>query len=181
MTWEELERRFNELAPALQFTTVQGQWGAAGEHWHLGGGPITEAHRRFETLVSIAGSKLMGLLASQPGIPDELMSENDPGRFWYKAIWKLGGSFRNGVVGEMRDDQGNSRGYIFTGDIGRPAEASGSLCLKLMATYPDTPTAQPPESLLELKPGAWGVHIDLKVLWARLKHWRSSRRPRQGA
>jgi hypothetical protein len=67
----------------------------------------------------------------------EVLSELDPARRWYKSIWKISGIFEYGFTARALDDEGNVVGHIFTGSIEHPAEASSVSCLELAARYPE--------------------------------------------
>ena len=56
-TWDELAARFSQLEPALQFSRIDGQTGAAGEHWRIAGAPARDhfsARRRVTDPLSNA-------------------------------------------------------------------------------------------------------------------------------
>ncbi len=136
-SWQELESRFKELLPAMGDARVDGQWGSAGEYWHVAAYFGANARKRFEALAFIAGEKLSEILENGRSPDDELLAENDPKVRWYKAIWKISGTFEHRLSGRELDDNGNAVGTIYGGTIPSIVEASITLCLELGARYPE--------------------------------------------
>jgi hypothetical protein len=130
-TWYELEQRFKELEPALQFSRIDGQTGAAGEYWRIAGGPRRDFEDRFEALASIASTRLFQDFPGEIEKHDGLASEANPVIRWYKALQCIGNRYGNVRVLEQRNDDGSSGGFIYSGTIDKPAAASATLCLKL--------------------------------------------------
>src|SRR5260370_39532275 len=57
-TWLELEQRFKELEPALQFSRIDGQTGSAGEYWRIAGSAGRDAEDRFNAVAAMASARL---------------------------------------------------------------------------------------------------------------------------
>jgi hypothetical protein len=129
-TWFELERRFKELEPELQFSRIDGQTGSSGEYWRIAGGPGRDAEDRFNAVAAMASARLFREFRSLVDQHKELASENDPAIRWYKALQYIAGRYRPGHYGRETNDDGSSRGFIYTGTIERPATASATLCLE---------------------------------------------------
>ena len=144
-SWQELERRFNELEQGLQFSRIDGQTGAAGEHWRIAGPADSDAVQRFEALAQIASAQLLADFRDAISRFPEVAAENDPVRRWYKALQYIGGRFEHQSYAEQLDTDGSSAGLIFLGSIDRPAAASATLCLRLAAQFPEQePPYEPP-------------------------------------
>ena len=130
-TWFELEQRFRELEAPLQFMRIDGQTGAAGEHWRLAGGPSGDAGRRFHAVAAMASTRLFQDFPSEIRRFSELESESDPVIRWYKALQFIADRYEDYRYAEQINDDGSSGGFIFTGSIDQPATASATLCLEL--------------------------------------------------
>ena len=130
-TWLELEQRFRELEAPLQLTRIDGQTGAAGEHWRWAGSPSGDAGRRFRAIAAMASARLFQDFPSKIGSFPELESESDPVIRWYKALKFIADRYEEGQYAEQINDDGSSAGFIFMGSIERPAAASATLCLEL--------------------------------------------------
>jgi hypothetical protein len=184
LSWKELETEFRALRNSFRDARVDGQWGSAGEYWRVAGTSDRNAERRFLALANVAGEKLAGALTPGTQEAEEVLREGDPVRRWYKAIWKIGRNFEYGLIGEQKTDTGESAGFIYTGTINNIAEASSVFCLELLAQYPQDRNslseAQESEvkikkglwsrfyDSLNLKPGIWGISIDLKKLFRKV-------------
>jgi hypothetical protein len=131
-SWHELERRFQELEPLLQYTRIDGQTGAAGEHWRMAGSAGRDAEDRFEAVARMASEKLFLEMENEVDQYNDLASESDPLIRWYKALQYIGRRYETSghIVREMNDD-GSPGGFIYTGSINSPAAASATLCLAL--------------------------------------------------
>src|SRR6185437_5012975 len=93
------------------------------------GGVATQARERFETLGSVAGRRMR----NSPVFPEieEIAEAPSDLAAWAFAIKHFGDTFRHGMVGEQKTEEGESAGFIFTGSIDSPAQASANLCLAL--------------------------------------------------
>lgn len=164
------------------------QWGAAGEYFRLAGGYNRNLEKRFYALSAIAGQKLIEALPSMPAVDEDVLNESNPAHCWFKGIWKISGNFEFGIYGEQITDAGDSAGFIYTGSIHNIAEASSVFCLELSAQFPEAGEVSPEiesqteenqtqeegwkrkvADALNLKPGLFGVSIDLKKLFSRKK------------
>jgi hypothetical protein len=127
-TWYELDQQFQALSESLRHHNLQFQWGAAGTHYHLSGGPASPAAARFEALAQLAGAKLQEL---PPGVLHEAVLVNRPPiERWYEAIRYHSSEFEYGVFGQQTDSAGNDLGGIYTGSVHQPGNASSVLALK---------------------------------------------------
>jgi hypothetical protein len=133
--WKELDGEFLALAADLQFSRLDLQWGAAGVYVRLAGSSSPTASERFETLASIGGRQLR----RHPAFVDQPEIVGAPNDFaaWAFALKVFGRSFRSGFVGEQRTEGGESAGFIYTGAVDRPAEASANICLELDGAIQD--------------------------------------------
>jgi hypothetical protein len=119
-SWLELEQRFKELHPALQFSRIDIVTGSSGERFTIAGGADPGSIDRFKAVARIAGARL------QRDFPDEvarqeLARESDPLMLWYKALRYIGGS---------------GAATVFIGTIDQPAAASVILCLTMASRAP---------------------------------------------
>lgn len=130
-TWQELEKGFSYLAPEMRFASLGAHWGAVQEQWHLGGGIDSHNRHRFEALGRLAGRLL---ITSEVRLHPEVDAEQDPLLRWYKALRFATGLFESGDYYQQVLKSGEPGGFIFSGRIHRPAEASAILCLQLAAT-----------------------------------------------
>jgi hypothetical protein len=127
-TWCELDQQFQALSEPLRHHNLQYQWGAAGTHYHLSGGPASPASARFEVLARLAGSKLGELpdgVLHEPVLLDRPSIER-----WYEAIRYHSGAFEYNFSARQTDAAGNDLGGIYTGTVHRPASASAVLSLQ---------------------------------------------------
>jgi hypothetical protein len=137
-TWYDLERRFRELEPALQFSRIDGQTGAAGEYWRIAGGFDRDATSRFEATAAIASTRLFQDFTVEINSYPELEQETDPTIRWYKALQYIGNKYEHGPMAEQVNDDGSSGGFLYRGSILRPATVSATLCLTLASRAPQT-------------------------------------------
>ncbi len=139
MTWIELEGRFRELETSFQFARIDGQTGAAGEHWRIAAvSPRDETAIRFQRLAEIAGRKLASNFDEFLNDYPLVKEEQDPIRRWYKALRYIANRWYSGFYARQTDDSGNSAGFIFMGSIRQPAAASATLCLRLSSILQET-------------------------------------------
>lgn len=134
--WLEIEARFRRLAEPLQQMRLDFQWGAAGEYWRLAGvrgSPITN---EFEAIATIAGRHLESVLPKQDDVFERINGESSKLHKWYRAVKELTEDFEFGPYGTQADENGNSKGNIYTGSIPRPVLTSANLCLYLHENYP---------------------------------------------
>lgn len=160
-TWKELEAEFREMQETLRFSRLETHWGSSGEYWRLAGSPDSNAKKRFEALAYIAGEKLSETLERSAEGYQEVLSESDSARRWYKGIWKISGNFEYAFPAQELDENGKVVGHIFTGSINRPAEASSVFCLELAAHYPKR---EPEDSS---KSAAISQQPPLRTFWER--------------
>lgn len=130
-TWLELEKRFNDLEPVLQFSSIHGQTGSSGEYWRVAGGHGRDAEDRFNAVAAMASAKLFREFGDEVDRRPELARETDPAIRWYKALQYIGGRYREHHVGREVNDDGSYAGHIYTGMIEHPAAASATLCLAI--------------------------------------------------
>jgi len=137
-SWLEFESRFRALAPALQFTRLDAQWGAAGEYWRIAGAANSPVAQQFEILASIAGQQLAKALVLAGETDSPLLQVADAKHRWYRLLKESSPAFGNLSYGEQRNEDGSSAGFIYTGTLHPFAEASANLCLSLHASHPLT-------------------------------------------
>jgi len=166
-SWIEIEAKFKEMGPLLRDSRIDAQWGHSGEYWRIAGALDVYAAKRFEAIARIAGEKLRNVLLKTPEPPKEIITETDPVRCWYKGLAYIGKNMNYEFTAKALDEKGDVVGHIYTGRIHRIAEASAILCLELSSRFPDSS----PEAIVGLKPGIYGVSIDLKALWRKLKQY----------
>ena len=135
-TWYELEQRFKELESALQYSRIDGQSGAAGEHWRLAGTAGPDIDQRFKTLAQIAGDKFISDFPDEAKRFPEITDEKNAAIRWYKALKCIAYRYEMDTYAEQRNADGSSAGLIFLGTIQKPASASATLCLSLAARVP---------------------------------------------
>jgi hypothetical protein len=132
-TWYELEQRFKDLEPALQYSRIDGQTGAAGEHWRIAGGASRDVQNRFNAVASLASLRLALDFPQKVQEHSKIADEPDLAIRWYKALQYLAGRYEHGLILEQTHDDGSSGGFLITGTIYKPAEASATLCLEMAA------------------------------------------------
>lgn len=138
-SWCELEQRFRELEPLMQYARIDGQTGAAGEYWRIAGGAERDAERRFIAIAAIASNRLFQDFHDIVITHTDLAQESDPAIRWYKALRDIGGRYEHSHRHlEQRNNDGSSGGFIFIGTINLPAAASATFCLELAARAPQT-------------------------------------------
>jgi hypothetical protein len=130
LTWHELEQRFRELEPALRFSRIDSQTGAAGEHCRTAGVSDQDARRQFDAIAAIASSRLFQDFPGDVSSNANLARESDPTIRWYKALRDIGARYEHGPIAEQLNDDGSSGGFIYTGTINNPVTASATLCLE---------------------------------------------------
>lgn len=130
-TWDELAARFSQLEPALQFSRIDGQTGAAGEHWRIAGAPARDAEERFKATVNIASARLEQDFPDEIAKHKDIIDEQDPLIRWYKALRHIGNRYESDHYGAQINDDGSSGGFIFLGTISQPAAGSQTLYLTL--------------------------------------------------
>lgn len=135
-TWIELEQRFLELEPSLNFARLDQQTGTDGEYWHVAATFDMVAKSRFESLSTIAGRKLADTFSSD-SLPDELRdAPNDKVR-WYRSLARNYHFYKPGMSGYLSNDKGEKTGWIASGSINKPASVSAAHCLELSAMTSD--------------------------------------------
>ena len=135
-TWLELEERFRRLNESLSFLRLDYQWGSAGEYWRLAGMQRTLEVREFVTLCEIAGRALVRSIAEDAALYETLMTERTFAEKWYRALKELSGEFRTHIIGDQKNEKGQSLGHIYSGTLDHPVKSSVNLCLYLEANYP---------------------------------------------
>jgi len=133
-TWSELEAAFRELSAPLRFHRIDYQWGAAGEYWHLAGGPHTADAARFEILAAIAGAKLTEVPPET--LQQEVWAAPTPAERWYQAVRYHSGQFGHLDMAWQLDEKGKEAGTLFSGSVQQPADASALVCLQLTTVSP---------------------------------------------
>jgi hypothetical protein len=181
LTWKELDRQFQDLAPALRHARLDVQWGAAGEHFHVAAYFDVQAKERFVALSRVAGGKLRQCLPADSDVHNEILNELDPVLRWWRALWHLSSSFEYGHMGFQKSESGEDMGAIYSGHVLSPAESSASLALNMLANYGEQAVENASENKrptvwariresVNLKPGLFGISIDLKKLFSRRWH-----------
>ena len=178
LTWQELDKQFQALSSALASARLDIQWGAAGEHLRVAAYFDAAAKERFRALSMLAGEKLRRCLPADSDIHKLILAEDDPVVRWWKALWHLSKSFEFGFVGFQKTDTGEDTGKIYTGSVRNPTIASATLAIEMLARYgepKDVPTSGGNDTsqsfwrrvvdAVSLKPGAFGVSVDLKQIF----------------
>ena len=182
LSWRELDKEFQALSGALSSARIDVQWGAAGEHLRIAAYFDVQAKQRFVSLSRLAGEKLRASLPADSEIHQALLAEPDPVLRWWRALWQISPAFEYGPVAFQKSDSRKDGQAIYTGSVKSPAQSSCNLALDLLARYGEpaqtaTASADPiskgwwerfTESV-SLKPGAFGVSLDLKMLFTRKK------------
>jgi hypothetical protein len=135
-SWLDLEQRFRALSLSLQHCRLDGQWGAAGEYWRIAGAPMSPAAHEFEVLSGMAGRLLESVYRSADELEKALLAIPDPEVRWFNLLKAKSPLFGDHSYGQQINEDGSSAGFIFTGTLRQPAEASALLCLSLHATHP---------------------------------------------
>lgn len=115
-TWLELEQRFKQLHPALQFSRIDVVTGSSGEHFTIAGAADRESIDRFKAVAKMAGARLQRDFPDEIHRHDQPAQESDPLMLWYKALRHIGGS---------------GAATVFIGTIDQPAAVSANLCLTM--------------------------------------------------
>jgi hypothetical protein len=129
--WEELDQKFQALAPDLRHHNLQFQWGPSGTDYrhYLLSGTSASAMRRFEVLAGIAGRKLEEL---PPGTVNAAVFERaEPTERWYEVLRHHAGAFTLDSTVVRNDESWNPVPDAYLGHISRPAEASATVALQL--------------------------------------------------
>jgi len=135
-SWLELEQRFRNLAPTLQHSRLDAQWGAAGEYWRLAGTGVTPATHEYEILSTVAGKLLEKVLRPTEETEKALLGITDARTRWYNLLKSQSPFFGDRSYGEQVHEDGSSAGFIYTGSVRCPAEAAATLCLSLHTSHP---------------------------------------------
>jgi len=180
LTWQELDKQFQTLSPALASARLDIQWGAAGEHLRVAAYFDVDAKERFRALSMLAGDKLARCLPADSDAHNLILAENDPVLRWWKALWHLSKSFEFGFVGFQKTDTGEDAGKIYSGSVKSPTIASATLAIEMLARYgePKAVATSDDDSTspglwsrladaVSLKPGVFGVSVDLKQIFKR--------------
>jgi hypothetical protein len=128
-SWYELNQQFHALSQSLRHHNLQYQWGAAGTHFHLSGGPRSSETARFESLCRIAGAKLQELPSEV--LHAGVLAEPTSAHRWYEALRHHSGAFKFDLAARQTDAEGNDQGGIYGGSIYHPADASALVALEL--------------------------------------------------
>lgn len=169
--WLEIEARFRCLAEPLQQMRLDFQWGAAGEYWRLAGISGSPTTKEFEAIAAIAGRHLESVLPKQGEVFERINGESLTLHKWYRAVKELTEDFKFGVYGTQTDENGNSKGNIYTGSIPHPVLTSANLCLYLHEKYPIehvNPIAFQGESSAEVVPSQSASNSSSTTNW---KNW----------
>ncbi|WP_156480581.1 hypothetical protein [Aquipseudomonas alcaligenes] len=135
-TWLDLEGRFRALEPQLRNARLSGQWGAAGDHWHIAGLVDSMARQEFELLSGVAGRWLEKVLSTKNETDRELLDIPDPKIRWYVLLKRSSPAWKTDLYGEQRADDGSPLGIIYGGTMSSVAAASANQCLALQASHP---------------------------------------------
>lgn len=134
-TWLDIEQRLRSLVPTTKYLRIDFQWGAAGEHWYIGGIGEHPTISHFEALARIAGT-LLGNALSVSTENSVVLSEPNPSRRWYRALKEWSGSCEFLHFVQQMNDNGENAGSIYTGRINNVVEVSANFCLQLHSHYP---------------------------------------------
>lgn len=128
MNWSDLEREFSALTQPLRDARLDGQSGAAGDHWRVAAAFDQLAASRFEVLAEAAGR-----LLTLEGIPlhEVPAQESDPAFRWYKFLQHHTQFFEFRSPAQQINDDGSSAGWLYSGWINSPARVSALACLQL--------------------------------------------------
>src|SRR5258708_6254163 len=99
-SWLDLEQRFRNLAPSLQHSRLDAQWGAAGEYWRLAGVGVTPATHEYEILSTVAGQLLEKVLRPNEETEKALLGIADARTRWYNLLKSQSPFFGNRSHGE---------------------------------------------------------------------------------
>ncbi len=176
ISWQDLDAQFSRLNDPRGFTRLDIQWGVAGEHLSISGYFDAATKQRFDALAKLAGEKLMSCLEPGNEINDFILSSSNPETAWYRALWKCSPAFKFGVYGIQQSESGEDMGHIYSGTVPCVYANSATLALSFLSQLGErTNTVEEPNhsfsekvaSSLSLKPGIFGVSIDLKKLFKR--------------
>jgi len=135
-SWLELEQRFRNLAPSLQHSRLDAQWGAAGEYRRLAGTGLTPATHEYEILSTIAGQLLEKVLRPTEEGEKALLGIGDARTRWYNLLKSQSPFFGDRSYGQQFHEDGSPARVIFTGSLSTPADAAATLCLSLHTSHP---------------------------------------------
>lgn len=137
-SWLELEARFRALEPKLHDARLSAQWGAAGEHWHISGMVNPMDRQEFELLCAVGGKWIEKVCSKKNDSDRELIEIQNPRNRWYTLLKNSSPLFHPDFVGEQKNNDGSSAGFIYSGTINSMAAASANLCLSLHVSHPLT-------------------------------------------
>jgi len=133
-SWSELERRFEELQPALRGARLDCQQDDYGDRWHLAASD-TLARAKFEMLSRIPGDKLTRL-ASKTQIAPEILAAPDALTRWYRFLASR--FYKHYSVYQYNDSEGKAtESWGSLGSIDDPAGAAAYHYLQLSPSDDD--------------------------------------------
>ena len=133
-SWSELERRFEELQPALRGARLDCQQDDYGDRWHLAASD-TLARAKFEMLSRIAGDKLTRL-ASKTQMAPEILAAPDALTRWYRFLASR--FYKHYSVYQYNDSEGKAtESWGSLGSIDDPAGAAAYHYLQLSPSDDD--------------------------------------------
>ncbi len=133
--WIELETRFRALSPLAQYLRIDFQWGAAGEHWYVGGGCKPSVVAQFNGLAQVAGNLLKSVLPAEEQF-QSVVTEPHSHTLWLRAMKEWSGAFQFLHHVQQISDAGEDEGSIYTGQTTDASQAAANLCLFLHSNYP---------------------------------------------
>jgi hypothetical protein len=130
-SWIDIENRFRNIAESLKYLSLDYQWGAAGEYWHLSGMHKNTVVGQFEELAAIAGNLLKKSFDLKTKLGKDILSEKSPKYRWYIALKEYSDEFEiDRLIAYQKGEP------IFKGSVNSVAEVSANLCLKLHTNQP---------------------------------------------
>ena len=135
-TWLDLEARFRALEPALQYSRLDAQWGAAGEYWRVAGTVSPTARQEYELLSALGGRWLEQALSPKKESDQVLLGISDPLLRWYSLLKASSPSFGDRSYGQQVNEDGSNAGFIYTGSMHSIGISAANLCLALQTSNP---------------------------------------------
>lgn len=137
-SWKELEIKFSELAEKMGDCRIDFQWGSVPNSWHIAMCNNSAFREMFYTLSSIAGHKFISSISEeQLNKYEELREEKDLTNIWVKALKLFSGNLQTDILGEQKDSDGKTLGFVYKGKIYDPALVSSQTCMKFSITLND--------------------------------------------
>jgi len=130
-TWFDLEARFKEMREVLMSAWIHGQTGVDSGGWYLQGYGNATNRARVEVVAGMAGNKLRQDFPSLVVQHEDMASESDPTKYWYKALWYIADRADDQILFWTHNEDGTANKIGVAGHIHRPAEVSETFCLRL--------------------------------------------------